>query len=185
MRSFFFLLPISLCACVHSHIDNIPCNEISPEICNTIGDRIFTIECSSNAAVLDATDVRKRCLQKIAYYVSNMGFDYFVLPYDKGDSYSSTFSYTTNQPVTTYHNYNANTYSNANIYGTGRLSGYSAYGYGNSNTYLSGSSTSYIPVQNTMTTITKQRSMLFIPIDFEEIDFFKMGYYNVSDYINR
>ena len=180
---YFILLSFCVSACVFSHIDSIPCNEISPEMCHKIGNRIFTIECSSSAVVLDATDVRNRCLGKIARYVAGLGFDYFILPYDKGDSYSRSFTYTTNQPITTYHNYNSNTSSNIDFHGSGRLSGYSAYGYGNSNTYLSGSSTSYVPVQNTATITTKQRSMVFIPIVFEEIGLFKTGYYKVSDYM--
>ena len=174
------LTSLVLSGCIKSSITLIPCNEISPEVCELLGDRTFEIICSSRSLGIDANDVRNKCLKDIAKAVHNMGFQYFAVPVDKNQSYSQDYTYTTNQAITTYHDYNSSTNSNMSVYGGGYVSGYSAYGYGNSNTKLSGTSTSYIPVQQDYTVITHQRKMICVPLFPEELR--KTKYFRVSDY---
>lgn len=179
--------PILLClitaACVNTRIRHIPCNELGQGICQEAGDRIFVINCSSSHWAMDATDVRNSCLKSIAKYVDKIGFEYFVVFGEKGGSYSQNYTYTTNQAITTYHDYNTNTNSTLDISGSGYLSGYSAYGYGNSNSRLSGTSTSYVPVQHNYTVTTKAQKIGFMPVYYGEWNDLKTGYFRVADYL--
>lgn len=172
-----------LAGCVQSKITQIPCNEISPEACQIVGDRIFKIDCASSNYWVNANDVRNSCLKDIAKQVHKMGFEYFATPDDKGNSYTQNYTYTTNQAVTTLHNYNASTNSDISVYGSGRAAGYSAYGTGTANTRLSGTSTSYVPVQQNYSQTTHQRTMSFVPLYPDELD--GIRYFRVSDYLNR
>lgn len=181
MRLLVFTLLFCLSGCIFSDIKYVPCNEFGRGVCNEMGDRIFVAKCKSSAVGRDS--VYDKCMKDIAKHVQDMGFDYFVIIVGLGDTYSNDYTMTTNKPITTYHNYSANTHSTANIYGTGRLTGYSAYGYGDSNTHLTGNSTTYVPVKENYTITTNTYNALFMPIEFHEISNFNR-YYKVADYIH-
>ena len=180
MKKLILLFIPFLSACVYSDIKHVPCNEISQDICKNMGDRIFVINCNSSA--VGSEGVRDKCIKDIAIHVNDLGFDYFVMA-GSGDTYSQDYSVTTREAVTTNHNYNINTTSNTNVYGSGRLAGYSARGYGNSNTNLSGSSTTYVPVTNNYTVTTNTYQAFFMPIEQSELKNLSK-YYKVSDYVN-
>lgn len=179
-KLFMIYVCLFLTGCIFSDIKYVPCNEFGRDVCEKIGDRIFVASCKSSA--VGSEKVYNRCLSDIAKRVNDMGFDYFVILTEVGDTYSDNYAMTTNKPITTYHNYNANTSSNFNVYGTGRLSGYSAYGTGTSNTHLTGNSTTYVPVLENYTITTNTYKALFMPIESNEIAQFNR-YYRVADYM--
>jgi hypothetical protein len=181
-HSLIILTALFIAGCVQSKITEIRCNEVAPELCQELGGRIFKIDCSSSNYWVDANAVRNSCLKDIAKHVNKMGFEYFATPDDIGNSYSQNYTYTTNQAITTHHDYNAATNSDISVYGSGRAAGYSAYGTGNSNTRLSGTSTSYVPVQQNYTQTTHQRTMSFVPLYDNELSM-TPKYYRVSDYL--
>ncbi len=180
MKLFIWLSLFCLSGCIFSDIEYVPCNEFGRDVCEEMGDRIFVAKCKSGAVGREG--VYDKCIKDMARHVGDMGFDYFVVIVGLGDTYSNDYTMTTNKPITTYHNYNANTTRDFDVYGTGRLTGYSAYGSGSSNTKLTGTSTTYVPVKEKHTITTNTYKALFMPIEAYEIRNYNR-YYRVSDYM--
>ena len=154
MKNNFFITLFFLtgCAGVSTDIKELKYNEVLGSKHSEFDGRIFSASCSGNEYA-DAGMVKEECLSKMAETVYNKGYNFFTVITQDGKTTESLESYTTTQPITSYH-----------------------YGYGEYR-----ANTTYVPQYHSYTVTKFHKFYTFVLIDEKDID--KWGnYYKVSDY---